>query len=77
MIFPNKITPYEESVLSNIPIVYSLILGGINDVFELYNKLSAKFDSVNNFIYALDLLFLLDRIEPDERGKLHAKEHCM
>lgn len=66
MKLPNKIVSYKESILYKLPI----ILGALNknriSITELYIKISMEFDSINEFIDALDCLFALGKIQYDE-----------
>ena len=61
MITPNKFVTLKQSVLGRL----HLILEQTNDIFiaDLYQRLSDAFPDVNEFIYALDVLRILGRID--------------
>lgn len=65
MIVPNKVINFSESIISRIPnILKSLPMDGIT-IKELYFITHDYFDEIDEFIYALDILFLLDVIKVD------------
>jgi hypothetical protein len=61
VITPNKFVTLKQSVLGRL----HLILERANDVFiaDLYHELSDAFPDINEFIYALDVLRILGRID--------------
>ncbi|QFG52957.1 ABC-three component system middle component 7 [Chryseobacterium sp.] len=62
MIYPNKHIKVEESIIYKMTALledYNLKVIGIN---ELYNKTKHKFNNIDEFIYSLDVLYLLDII---------------
>lgn len=62
MIFPSKITTYEQSILSKLPILMNEIEVGERNINKIYMHTQNRFNSINEFIYAIDLLFILDVI---------------
>ena len=67
MIVPSKFIPFSQSILGKLHHL-NLHLGEIA-IGELYDSVHAHFDDVSEFIYALDVLFLLHKIEVDyEKG---------
>ena len=63
MRLPNKVTSYEESVLSKlIPIIEVLSQKSI-PIFEIYTETKEHYCSCTDFIDALDCLFALGKIE--------------
>jgi hypothetical protein len=67
MIVPSKFIPFSQSILGKLHHL-NLHLGEIA-IGELYDIVHAHFDDVSEFIYALDVLFLLHKIEVDyEKG---------
>lgn len=62
MIFPSKFVSLDDSCLGHIGIILNEGPDPVGLV-ELYKKVERKFDGVDQFLIALDLLFLLDRIE--------------
>lgn len=73
MIFPNKLKTYDESVLSKLPIVLNIILDGKHDVLEIYRLCESYFDEVQEYIYVLDILYLLNKINRIEGGKIYVE----
>ncbi|MFR1707257.1 MAG: ABC-three component system middle component 7 [Clostridium sp.] len=73
MIFPNKLKSYEESILSKLPIVLNIILEGKRDVVEIYRLCENQFDEVQEYIYVLDILYMLNKIKCIEGGKIHVE----
>lgn len=64
MIVPNKIVPIEESAISKA----AVILGSIKDegsIIELYHSTARRIGSIDQFIYALDFLFLIGLLDVD------------
>ncbi|MYZ52070.1 ABC-three component system middle component 7 [Malikia spinosa] len=64
MITPNKIVPLSASVLGNLPHVMK---AGPNPILlaELFQQVGDKFESIDQFLLALDVLFLLDYVTVD------------
>ena len=63
MIFPNKLKTYEESILSKLPIVLNIILEGKRDILEIYKLCENHFNEVQEYIYVLDILYILNKIK--------------
>jgi|GEM_PF-661362 len=66
MIFPNKFIKYEESILfkmlSILVICQEKEVVGISELYSLSEK---KFDGIDEFLYSIDVLHILDTIEVD------------
>ena len=73
MIFPNKLKTYEESILSKLPIVLNIILEGKRDILEIYKLCEYHFNEVQEYIYVLDILYMLNKIIYVEGGKIHVE----
>lgn len=73
MIVPNKIIPFNESVISKLEFVLRE-LGDEEELINLYHKVERKFTGIDQFLYAIDALYALDRISIDEptRAVKHA-----
>lgn len=64
MITPNKVVPLDGSVLGNI--VHILKAGPYAlSVLDLFNETGENFESVDQFLLAMDVLYVLDRIDVD------------
>jgi hypothetical protein len=71
MILPSKVIKFEESVIGRIANILDIVKEKDIKVSELYEDLADKFEDINQFILAIDVLYLLDAIEFDhERGIL-------
>ena len=64
MIVPNKIISLDQSLIAKLPM---LVAGLETDrsVFELYELNQYQFKDVGEFLIALDVLYVLGRIELD------------
>ena len=67
MITPNKFTSFEESTLSKIPILLSN-LSKATPISDLYVATEKHFSGIDQFMYTIDVLYALDRIQLDEKG---------
>lgn len=67
MITPSKFIPLKDSVIGKLAFLrIEEKQIGVND---LYISVSDKFDGVDEFMYALDVLYLLNKIDIDfEKG---------
>ena len=62
MLFPSKFTNFEESVISKMILILEVKDETIA-VIDLYKKLNKKFQSIDEFIFALDGLYAIGSIE--------------
>jgi len=65
MIYPNKHIRFEESIIYKM---ISVLESGTDyevDIHELFNKTKKKFKNADEFIYSLDVLYVLNMIEVD------------
>ena len=65
MLFPSKFTSFEESVISKMILILEVKDETIG-VIDLYNRLKRKFQSIDEFIFALDGLYALGYIEIED-----------
>lgn len=68
MIVPNKAIPYSASILSKLPAILDQVNVSITPG-ELYHELHSNFDDLNQFLLALDTLYVLEKIAI-ENGEL-------
>lgn len=61
MIVPNKVIPYEDSLMSKLPLILRRMAVPATPS-ELYSDLQADFDEMSNFLLALDVLFVFGKI---------------
>jgi hypothetical protein len=63
MQLPNKITTFNESVLSKFPAILRFVEKGNVPVLELYNAVHAETEDVETFLEVLDCLYALGKID--------------
>lgn len=70
MITPSKTIPFKDSIAFKMTYILDEEFEEI-PVVELYKKTKRKFLGLNEYIYALDVLYVLGRIDIDiELGKV-------
>lgn len=62
MIVPTKFTSLDESVLGKVPILLQAFDDPVS-VHALYKLVEHRFEDAGEFLYALDVLYVLDSIE--------------
>lgn len=63
MKLPNKLFNYHESIISKFPIVLNELKENKDmSVCQLFVCIGSKFDSITEFIEALECLYLLEKI---------------
>ncbi|MGE9552707.1 ABC-three component system middle component 7 [Erwinia amylovora] len=62
MIVPNKSIPLQDSIIYKMLAVLEESFD-IIDLIDLYDRLSASFQTLDEFVYSLDVLFILGKIE--------------
>ncbi|MDK8193474.1 hypothetical protein QP794_25615 [Paenibacillus sp. UMB7766-LJ446] len=65
MIVPNKVVNYEESIIGKMIPVLESLRNNDNSVEKLFYELQEIFDGVEEFIYTIEALFILDVINVD------------
>lgn len=63
MIVPNKAISYENSLLPKLPHILKDLSNQSLSVLDLYQKSKKDFDNVNQFLLAMDTLYILKKIE--------------
>ncbi len=65
MSFPSKFTNFDKSILAKISI---LMMDGVEAIplSELINIRLDKFEDIGEFMFALDVLFVLGKVELEE-----------
>jgi hypothetical protein len=64
MIVPNKVISFSDSIIGKMPIILKCLSKEEMTVKELFFTTQDYFE-IDEFIYALDVLFLLDAIKVD------------
>lgn len=67
MIIPNKSVPFKKTVIHKMLAILDLDFEEIA-ITDLYSKTKTKFNSMDEFVYSIDLLYVLDKIMIDEFG---------
>ena len=67
MKFPNKVTPFNQSVLSKFVPIIQILQEKDYTVYTLYNSLKVKM-TVNEYIDALDCLYALGVVTLNKGG---------
>jgi hypothetical protein len=70
MIFPNKIMNFQDSTISKLVFILDELSSTSLGVLPLYNKVKKHFEDLDQFILALDVLFLLEKIEFEEKWEV-------
>ncbi|RDY22599.1 hypothetical protein CHF27_012540 [Romboutsia maritimum] len=71
MIIPNKVVSYKESIIFKMLKIISLKSERRISINDLYKKVSKFYDSIDEFIYSLDTLYLLNCIDVDfDKGEV-------
>ena len=70
MIYPNKHIRFEESILYKM--IYILEAQEYSEITisELFTKTISKFQNADEFIYSLDVLYILDEIQIDFENEI-------
>ena len=72
MRLPSKVTSYNVSVISEFSIILESLSYSSKSPRQLYEELKQKFEDVNEYIEALDVLFSLGRVKYDDTlGELY------
>jgi hypothetical protein len=64
MIFPNKLVSLDASTLGRISVILEYGPDPIN-IRDLFHKVENKFTDVDQFLLAIDLLYLLEMVDVD------------
>lgn len=70
MILPNKITSFKESLISKTPYILDIIKETDATVLTIYEKTKEYFEDVNSFIWTIDVLYTLNKIELDDNTEV-------
>lgn len=70
MLLPNKLIPYDQSILPKLSVILKELKDNPKSVHDLYKRVIKKMDGVSEFIDALDCLYALGKIEFDEKEEV-------
>lgn len=62
MIVPNKAISYETSLLSKLPVLLRILEEEQLSPVNLYYKVRNEFIDINQFLLAIDTLFVLEKV---------------
>ncbi|MFD2637540.1 ABC-three component system middle component 7 [Piscibacillus salipiscarius] len=65
MLLPSKVTRFSESVIGKITILLEYLVDGEITIKDLYYSTRDQFEEIDEFIYSLDVLYLLDAVKVD------------
>jgi len=70
MIYPNKHIRFEESIIYKM--IYILEAQEYSEITitELFTKTISKFQNADEFIYSLDVLYILNEVEIDFENEI-------
>lgn len=63
---PNKVISIKNSILWKLPDIIKCIKEN-NNIIDVYHLVENKVDDINEFLYAIDILYLLEMIKVDEK----------
>ena len=66
MRLPNKVTSYQESVLSKLIVLLDVLCTKDTSLIGLYSDTKECFSDIFEFIDAVDVLFALNKLEYNE-----------
>jgi hypothetical protein len=69
MIIPNKVVTVEASALGLTSVILERGPEPIS-ILELYEAVARKFESIDQFLLTIDLLYVLGRIDVDFKTKI-------
>lgn len=67
---PSKVIPISESVLCKLPLIMVDLQFGKKRVIDLWMDHQEAFREIGEFLYALDILYVVDAILIDEAGEV-------
>jgi superfamily I DNA and/or RNA helicase len=67
---PNKVISVKDSILWKLIKVVDALKSKSMLVLSLWEKASSEFEDINQFIFCLEVLYVLDKIEYSENYKV-------
>ena len=64
MIMPNKVITLRESALGRVPVILRE-KGSQASLVDLYDKVGEEFESIDQFLLTIDVLYILGQITVD------------
>ena len=66
MILPNKLISFQDCILAKTVYILEKISDSDFSVIGLYDQVEAHFEDLNEYLVALDVLYVLGKIEYNE-----------
>lgn len=63
MILPNKLISFQDCILAKTVFILQNITNSDLSIIDLYSKVEDHFDDINEYILALDVLYVLGKIK--------------
>ena len=63
MITPSKFVDFKSSIMGKLEFILNVLKDGDQEVIELFNKTSKHYESLEDFVLALDVLYVVKKIE--------------
>ncbi|MCT4661860.1 MAG: hypothetical protein N4A40_08375 [Tissierellales bacterium] len=79
MILPNKLITFSDSILAKIVFILDELVVEDLKIDELYIRVKDKFDDINQYIVALDVLYTLEKINYNKKTQvvIYVKENTL
>ncbi len=76
---PSKVVPLADSVLLKLPDILDKLEQSVLSISELYQLVRNAFQDINEFIFALDVLFVLNAVQVTDGGevRINAEIHTV
>ncbi|EMI3505918.1 TPA: hypothetical protein QCY18_003001 [Bacillus cereus] len=65
MIVPNKVIRFNESIIGKVIYILEELSNGDLSIENLYTNTQEYFEGIDEFIFSLDVLYILDSIQVD------------
>ncbi|MCP3810135.1 hypothetical protein NLX78_23235 [Paenibacillus sp. Lou8.1] len=65
MIIPNKVINYNDSIINKMLVLLTELSQSNFQIKELYFSTQNSFEEIDEFIYSLDVLYILNAIDVD------------
>ncbi len=66
MIFPDKLITFHESIIARSIFILQALENKSKSILELFANVKMHFEDISDFILALDILFMLNKIKFNE-----------
>lgn len=70
MKFPDKLINYNESILPKVVLILEAISNYKSNIITLYYTLEKEFENIFEYLDALVLLYILDKIRINNKGEI-------